>query len=81
MKTITEKQRQKLSDAFDLVKSDKGWKYPINKRLAKNVATPDTLALIQEAVIFFAGCEAYCITRKNGDVTVKAAGYYMSEGF
>jgi hypothetical protein len=80
--------RGELSAAFDLVANRDNWKMPIDCTIQ---LTADQVALIREAVIFFAGCEAtfrapaQTVQWDNGDnmvalYHVTAPGYYAAVG-
>ena len=65
---------QQLSDAFDLVKSDVHWKYPIDKVIEG--ATRAQLDLIETAIRYYAGGGVSFQHLPDRCVRVRAAGYY-----
>jgi hypothetical protein len=73
--------RQQLEDAFNRVKNEKHWKYPICKTIT--IQDEAELAVIDAAVVFYAGCHC-TFTRLPGaganEVHVQADGYFIAVG-
>lgn len=75
--------RGQLAAAFDIVSNKENWKCPIDAHVR---LTDDEIAMVTEAVIFFAGCtpEIERKSRKAEDGTIKyrvtAIGYYEAIG-
>lgn len=70
--------RGELLQAFNRVASKANWKNPIKAE----VFTQDevALAVIREAVIFFAGCRPTFTKTWDGWTKVEAVGYYQAVG-
>lgn len=67
--------RGQLSAAFDKVKSQKGWKWPI-----KATILVGEMNVVQTAICFYAGGGASFSKPINGKVRVSAPGYYAIIG-
>ena len=65
-----------MSEAFDLVKDEKNWKMPIDAVVPADA----DIALIEDAVVFYAGCLPDVTEQPDGTFRVTAPGYYMSIG-
>lgn len=69
---FTQKQ---LEAAFDLVKSERGWKYPINA-----VIQAKQQKVVDAAISYFAGGGAEFVAARGSMLRVVAPGYYMRIG-
>ena len=70
--------RRDLDDAFKMVAPKDNWKNPIDATV--EFASPDTAALITEAVIFFTGSTPKFEQVSKFTWRVRAAGYYLTIG-
>lgn len=71
--------RGQLAAAFDRVKDDTHWKNPINKVV--EVLDEAEMALIDAAVVFYAGCGVTFTGTPEANVyRVRAPGYFMTIG-
>lgn len=69
----------RLFPAFELVRPPENWKFPINAVV--KVPSPELLATIREAVIFYTGSvPTFIPIPGTEDVQVRAAGYYVAIG-
>lgn len=69
---MTETQRARLSEVFDLVKPEGNWKMPIHARVPKTAATERE---VSDAVIFYCGGVPFVV--EDGEHwVVTGAGYY-----
>jgi hypothetical protein len=76
MREYTDEQVEKMGEAFDLVADKGNWKNRINAVVPADA----DIAVIEDAVAFYAGCLATCVKLKDGRWRVTAPGYYMSVG-
>lgn len=74
-------KRGALEDAFRRVCDPVAWKNPIDKTIPISELTPYDLALISEAIVFFAGCHSVMnINTVEKTVRIQAEGYYSAVG-
>lgn len=76
-KKYTEAFVSQLDEQFKRVQDEKHWKNPINKILH---ASDEEIELIREAVIFYTGSVPHVERLQDGQVWVRASGYYMTVG-
>jgi hypothetical protein len=74
---ISDAEKQALSDVFDKVANKENWKMPIDATVA---LTDAEIAILTDAVIFYAGCVPSVTKLGNGRYRVQAEGYYNAVG-
>lgn len=68
--------REELSETFDRVASQRGWKYEVPEQ----IIPIDKLIITAEAIRFFCGSVTHVAVTDDGTCWIKAPGYYLSVG-